>query len=700
MSVLLRILICAWIVACAPSAAHGAATGRAASGVGGLGGWGIPATLDDAGQVEGITHGVNARNEITGIVNTPTSVGTTLPAPPTHDAAGNLTYDGTYFYQYDAWNRLVQVNATHVAEPPAGGGGGGANEPAHPTLPPGVVVDGLIKQFVYDGLGRRIETRSPLGAGGGAGGTTPEGAAAWPNGANVPLRVERYTHDGIRRLTEMVEERSTPALQSGAAVGEIKSGLARADAASAYPGRAVTAVHLHREYIWGPGDGAAGVDELWAQYEGPSAGELAGLNAEAVAALTSAVRAVPYWTLQDAGGDVIALCDSGGPTVPTGVGSATAQTGRVLGQWIYDAYGAVLVMEEPEPGVSCPGMAVGHKGLFADRLDEGITTSGTDPPPPLIPFAATIYDARNRTYAPSLGRWMQRDPNATAQVLTALEWHGGPLYPEVADIAPAARHADSMSVYAYLASAPWESQDPLGLMSDRGLGLGGAAWDSAANALNTAFSGIVMAYSLNAMLRAQQANAALDYELIGDWSVPDEALSFHADNIASTQEAILGSFWNGMRRAAEPVMPGMPGMGDPNPLEGYFSGESGGESLDPETYINNECASRKRHGSAEHWETMRQEAIRVAKQPGTVLTSIQINRQLKGDRRRPDISYAVLDKKTNRQTTHIIEVTNTQSPKAAKEKWRYRPRGVAPVEVTTVPSKQKQPWGTPVRRVR
>ncbi len=278
----------------------------------------------------------------------------------------------------------------------------------------------------------------------------------------VPLRI-------LRSLCVLAP--LAAALQSGAAVGEIKSGLARADAASAYPGRAVTAVHLHREYIWGPGDGAAGVDELWAQYEGPSAGELAGLNAEAVAALTSAVRAVPYWTLQDAGGDVVAVCDSEGPSVATGlhptgaggvgVGPATAQTGQVVAQYLYDAYGAVLIAEDLEPH---PSFAVGHKGLFADRLDEGITTSGTDPPSSLIPFAATLYDARNRTYAPSLGRWMQRDPNATAQVLIEAVHHSGRSRGAIAlAFNASSRAADGFNLYGYLGGNPWQRADPMGL---------------------------------------------------------------------------------------------------------------------------------------------------------------------------------------------------------------------------------------------
>ena len=55
---------------------------------------------------------------------------------PKHDAAGNLTYDGSLYYFYDAWNRLVKVQ-----RPGTGG-----------TPPTGSV----IATINYDGLNRRI----------------------------------------------------------------------------------------------------------------------------------------------------------------------------------------------------------------------------------------------------------------------------------------------------------------------------------------------------------------------------------------------------------------------------------------------------------------------------------------------------------------------------------------------------------------
>ena len=50
---------------------------------------------------------------------------------PTHDHAGNLTYDGTYRYTYDAWNRLVKATLNDT--------------------------DVEVQAAVYDGLGRRVK---------------------------------------------------------------------------------------------------------------------------------------------------------------------------------------------------------------------------------------------------------------------------------------------------------------------------------------------------------------------------------------------------------------------------------------------------------------------------------------------------------------------------------------------------------------
>jgi hypothetical protein len=118
--------------------------------------------------------------------------------PPDHDAAGNIVYDGTYIYQYDAWSRLVQVNL--AAQPPPGGG------PAVGDAVPGTMqlAGPLVKHFTYDGLGRLVRVLSPY----------PEPGATPPEGWTVaPVRSERLYYDGVRRIQEVYTD---PLLALGA----------------------------------------------------------------------------------------------------------------------------------------------------------------------------------------------------------------------------------------------------------------------------------------------------------------------------------------------------------------------------------------------------------------------------------------------------------------------------------------------------
>ena len=58
---------------------------------------------------------------------------------PTHDPAGNLTYDGVHAFTYDAWNRLVKV--TKAYRDPSSGN---------------VTLGSVVNEIEHDGLGRRI----------------------------------------------------------------------------------------------------------------------------------------------------------------------------------------------------------------------------------------------------------------------------------------------------------------------------------------------------------------------------------------------------------------------------------------------------------------------------------------------------------------------------------------------------------------
>jgi hypothetical protein len=190
------------------------------------------------------------------------------------------------------------------------------------------------------------------------------------------------------------------------------------------------AVGVAREYVWGPGD--RGIDELLVQYD---------KNRKA------------WYAIQDAGGDIVALCD-----VPT------SGTARVAGQWTYDAYGNVIFAEHL---VSHQPLHCGHKAAFVERLDVGVYSSSSSENHRLIPFAHSISHMRNRVYAPGIGRFLQPDPNATAAVLLeASSYHGRGIGATLAAFSMEDMYGDGMNLYEYLGSNPVNRSDPMGLSWD------------------------------------------------------------------------------------------------------------------------------------------------------------------------------------------------------------------------------------------
>ena len=139
--------------------------------IGNLDGYGTPWALSNAAA--GVdTHEYNQAVGITNEIEEVIEYGSGLGGPIAHayDAAGNLRFDGTYVYQYDAWNRLVQVNQ--------------ASWDAQAGAP---VVGALVKRWVYDAFGRVVQTRSPITGG---------------------EYEERFVYDGVRRVQEWVTDTS------------------------------------------------------------------------------------------------------------------------------------------------------------------------------------------------------------------------------------------------------------------------------------------------------------------------------------------------------------------------------------------------------------------------------------------------------------------------------------------------------------
>ncbi len=343
---------------------------------------GIPGvTPDSAHEYKAWAHVANEQNELRRLRTGDGDAGTTQPppAPPDkwvrRDATGNLISDGTYFYQYDAWDRLIQVNL--VVQTAATPGAPAPGEPAPLpgentfTIKPGL----LVKHFSYDGLGRLVRAQSP-----------------WPNVQEGPVtkkvRSERFFYDGIRRIQELVTD---PVLSTGGALMSEDPGLvalAEAEGAIAPEGGAGGAgqnladgdatslkleegqvaaagaagggapppgsppadfvTYLAREYIWGPGDAFAGSDELLVQFERDR---------------------WAWWVLQDASGDVVAVCDMGGVDPGEGGGNAA----RVCGQWRYDAYGAATAAEHL---ASFPQLHCGHPPARPSSLTDWMSVWG------------------------------------------------------------------------------------------------------------------------------------------------------------------------------------------------------------------------------------------------------------------------------------------------------------------------------------
>ncbi|MCC7390710.1 MAG: hypothetical protein IT431_18335 [Phycisphaerales bacterium] len=381
--------------------------GRASSG--NLDGWGSAWAQPGADEYDDqwdLTHSVDDRNQLT-LTHLDLDEQEVVEAAPIYDGAGNLKFDGSYYFQYDAWNRVVQVN--HATDDGAGG----------------VVMGQLAKHFMYDGLGRLVRTQAPAPS-------------------ESLLRTERFYYDGLRRIQELVTDPVTPL--GGAAGDPGLEALASQTVPEGSNPDEQTAPSgfeqgqlgmgggsggtVEREYIWGPGDN--GFDELLVQYD-------AGGN--------------EAWAIQDGGGDLVALCDLKGLD-----NQGSPSIARVVGQWTYDAYGEVLSAEHLF-AFSLPRL--GHKGLFLDRLD------GSAAGPRLVPFGHALYHMRNRAYAPGLGRFLQRDPNQTAMALAeSAAMHGRGLGSLSLAFDLEGLYGDGGNLYEYLGSSPWQRSDVLGLSWD------------------------------------------------------------------------------------------------------------------------------------------------------------------------------------------------------------------------------------------
>lgn len=124
-------------------------------------------------------HTTNLRNELQQVQRV-VGGGTPTTGALVYDASGNLVCDGPgatdFFYQYDAWNRLVQVNRR-----------GSLSFSAAGEVTGGAAGDWCV-HLTYDALGRLIRVQRPWDA------------------TYAAVRAESYFYDGVRRVQEVWRE--------------------------------------------------------------------------------------------------------------------------------------------------------------------------------------------------------------------------------------------------------------------------------------------------------------------------------------------------------------------------------------------------------------------------------------------------------------------------------------------------------------
>jgi len=335
--------------------------------------------FDADGDVDPLPPDTTSLHHAVDAANVPTALFTNGTAPTTFatDPAENLVCDGPYVYLYDGLNRLVQVNerGNAVFDQPSG------------RFVTGELGD-LVFRHVYDGLGRVIRKEQT------------ESAFTLP-------RTEDYYYDGIRRIQDVIRRPvAAPPPEPCDDVGFSKSGAIVAAAGledevlqppgwmdelgtpigpelppcdSLEPANKTSGetyeTWTDREYVYHAADGAA-LDEFILQIDRTG---------------------TPIYVIQDADLNVVGLFGV--------IGGST----QMLRQDVYTPYGEVAAMDYFSQSIA--DNKVGHKGMFFDRL-------GPNPlEAQLQPGAAGLYRYRNRTYSPTLGRFLQRDPNATAMPL-------------------------------------------------------------------------------------------------------------------------------------------------------------------------------------------------------------------------------------------------------------------------------------------
>lgn len=430
--------------------------------------------LADSGDFDGdghvdartINHDTNRTNEIESIDKTLALYGQSSQQSTTtyvSDAVGNLVCDGVYYYQYDAWNRLMQVSlATHNQS--TGGNSPETNDPSQPWF-----AGKLVARYAYDSAGRLTSKWTPL---------DPSNTSSHP--AESDLRREDYYYDGVRRIQEAVYRPLGAIIVSGG--GEIGEGGEEGGSGEEGGGQSGgepppgaeepfeevpmdpfdpgTLVILYdanweaREYVWGPDY----VDECVFQID--RAGRV-------------------LFTLNDANHNVMALLAGPGFTSSGTNPHVSSANWPVLEQYVWSPYGELLAKDTlalPAGGGPIPAgqtapygyeklwNRLGHQGLVFERFDAAITEPPLAPTDVVAGTARGLYQNRNRWYDASSGRFTTADLNESAAVvLSALAMNAHAISTFLTEFDAVEHYADGLSRFSYQRSNPLHRLDPTGL---------------------------------------------------------------------------------------------------------------------------------------------------------------------------------------------------------------------------------------------
>jgi hypothetical protein len=208
----------------------------------------------------------------------------------------------------------------------------------------------------------------------------------------------------------------------------------------------------------------------------------------------------------------------------------TDDQGEPAAWFEYTPYGELALAQAGSSSQSALALSsrVGHQGLFFDNLDQPwvadqLALDGNGKP------LAGMYHNRNRTYLPKLGRFAQRDPNASGMLSVSL-WHSG-LQPSQAafpEVDASCMYANGVSLHQYVGSAPTARRDPTGL--DWGLTgqiavMGIQSYLDASGTMQEALDGVSTVLGIRAFFQNAAFVQEQDVDWALDWTSSDDYFS-------------------------------------------------------------------------------------------------------------------------------------------------------------------------------